>query len=63
MSGQQYTLCEAIMVLDFIEEATADYLCHDGKDAQLLFETQQDSVNKAVKQYKSHGGFSVLISN
>ena len=30
------------MVSDFIEEATADSLCYDGKEARLLLETQQD---------------------
>ena len=30
------------MVSDFVEEATADYLRHDGKVARLLLETQQD---------------------
>ena len=31
-----------IMASDFIQESTADYLRHDGKEAQLLLETQQD---------------------
>jgi len=30
------------MVSDFVEEATAEYLRHDGKEARLLLETQQD---------------------
>ena len=30
------------MVSDFVEEATGDYLRHDGKEARLLLETQQD---------------------
>lgn len=30
------------MVSDFVEEATAEYLRHDGREARLLLETQQD---------------------
>ena len=36
---KQKSLGQAIMVSDFIEEATANYLRHDGKEAQLLLET------------------------
>ena len=40
---KQKSLGQAIMVSNFVEEATADYLRHDGKEAWLLLETQQDS--------------------
>ena len=39
---KQKSLGQAIMVSDFVEEATGDYLRHDGKEARLLLETQQD---------------------
>ena len=39
---KQKSLGQAIMVSDFIEEATADYLRHNGQEARLLLETQQD---------------------
>ena len=39
---KQKSLGQAIMVSDFVEEATAEYLRHDGKEARLLLETQQD---------------------
>ena len=39
---KQKSLGQAIMVSDFIEEATADCLCRDGKEARLLLATQQD---------------------
>ena len=39
---KQKSLGQAIMVSDFIEEATSDYLQHDGKQARLFLETQND---------------------
>ena len=39
---KQKSLWQAIMVSDFIEEETADYLLHNGREARLLLETQQD---------------------
>ena len=39
---KQKSLGQAIMVSDFIEEETADYLLHNGREARLLLETQQD---------------------
>ena len=39
---KQKSLGQAIMVSDFVEEATGNYLRHDGKEARLLLETQQD---------------------
>lgn len=39
---KQKSLGQAIMVSDFIEEASGDYLRHDDKQARLLLETQTD---------------------
>ena len=39
---KQKSLGQAIMVSDFIEEASGDYLRHDDKQARLLPETQND---------------------
>ena len=39
---KQKSLGQAIMVSDFIEESTNDYLKHDGDQARLLLETQSD---------------------
>ena len=39
---KQKSLGQAITVSDFIEEATGDYLRHDGDEARVLFETKTD---------------------
>ena len=39
---KQKSLGQAIMVSDFIEEASGDYLRHDDDHARLLLETQTD---------------------
>ena len=39
---KQKYLGQAIMVSDFIEEATGDYLQHDGDEARILLETKTD---------------------
>ena len=39
---KQKSLGQAIMVSDFIEEATGDYLRHDGDEARVLLETKTD---------------------
>ena len=39
---KQKSLGQAIMVSDFIDEATSDYLQHDDKMARLLLETNSD---------------------
>lgn len=39
---KQKSLGQAIMVSDFIEEATGDYLRHNGDEARVLLETKTD---------------------
>ena len=39
---QQKSLGQAIIVSDFIEEATGDYLKHNSSEARLILETQSD---------------------
>ena len=50
---KQKSLGSAIMVSDFIEEATGDFLRHDGDEARLLHETKTDGYfdsNKFMEQ-------------
>ena len=50
---KQKSLGQAIMVSDFIEEATGDYLRHDGDEARVLLETKTDGYfdnNKSLEQ-------------
>ena len=60
---KQKSLGQSIMVSDFIEEASADFLQHDGVEACLLLETQSEGyfesnrfliqVNKAIDIFNS----------
>ena len=69
---KQKSLGQAIMVSDFIDEATSDYLQHDDKMARLLLETNSDGyfdsdklisqVERAIDVFESrHPDAQVLL--
>ena len=47
---KQKSLGQSIMVSDFIEEASVDFLQHDGVEECLLLETQSERCNRFLIQ-------------